>query len=46
MYGEDIKMAKAKVDRERKIAAKRHDMMLDRARTLATNKKNRETSVG
>ena len=46
MYGEDIKMAKAKVDREKKIAAKRHDMMLDRARTLATNKKNRETSVG
>ncbi len=45
MYGEDIKMAKAKVDREKRIAAKRHDMAMDRARMRDAIKKNRETSV-
>lgn len=48
MYGEESNptaadMAKAKIDREKKSDAKRHDHMMDRARTLDTKVKNKAT---
>jgi len=36
-------MAKAKIDREKKSDAKRHDSMMDKARTLDTKVKNKAT---
>ena len=46
MYGEQVDpvdVAKQRIDREKKADAQRHDRMMDRARTKATNMKNRET---
>ena len=48
MYGEESNptaadMAKAKIDREKKSDAKRHDSMMDKARTLDTKVKNKAT---
>jgi hypothetical protein len=43
MYGEDVDMAKKKIDREKKIDKIKHDRMLDRARIKDTLKKNKET---
>ena len=46
MYGEQVDpvdVAKQRIDREKKADARRHDRMLDRARTKATNMKNKET---
>ena len=43
MYGEDVDMAKKRIDREKKIDQIKHDRMLDRARTRDTIKKNKET---
>lgn len=48
MYGEEsiptaADMAKAKIDREKKSDAKRHDRMMDKARTLDTKVKNKAT---
>lgn len=46
MYGEQmdpVDVAKQRIDREKAADARRHDNMLDRARTKATKMKNRET---
>ena len=46
MYGEQldpVDVAKKRIEREKKADAQRHDRMMDRARTKATNMKNRET---
>lgn len=47
MYGEESEsaadIAKAKIDREKKSDAKRHDSMMDKARTLDTKVKNKAT---
>ena len=46
MYGEQtdpVDIAKQRIDREKKADARRHDRMMDRARTRATNMKNKET---
>mgnify|MGYP001311137299 FL=1 len=48
MYGEEsdptaADIAKAKIDREKKSDAKRHDSMMDKARTLDTKVKNKAT---
>ena len=46
MYGEQmdpVDVAKKRIDREKAADARRHDSMLDRARTKATKMKNRET---
>ena len=43
MYGENVDMAKKRIDREKKIDQVKHDRMLDRARTRDTIKKNKET---
>jgi hypothetical protein len=46
MYGEEtnpVDIAKQRIDREKKADAQRHDRMMDRARTRATNMKNKET---
>tara|TARA_B100000900_G_scaffold412631_1_gene434833 strand:- start:823 stop:1995 length:1173 start_codon:yes stop_codon:yes gene_type:complete len=43
MYGEDIDMAKKRIDREKKLDKVKHDRILDRARLRDTIKKNRET---
>ena len=46
MYGEQVDpvdVAKQRIDREKKADARRHDRMMDRARTKVTNMKNRET---
>ena len=45
MYGEDIKMAKARIDRQKRIQAKRHDRDMDQARLRDAITKNRETKV-
>jgi len=46
MYGEQqVDRAKAKIDREKKRDASKHDRMLDRARIRDTLKKNRETNA-
>ena len=45
MYGEDIKMTKAKIDREKENDKRKHDRMMDRARLRAAVTKNRETKV-
>ena len=49
MYGEEsdptsADTAKSKIDREKKADAKRHDRMMDRARTLDTRNKNKATT--
>jgi len=41
-----ILQTKKKIERRKTINNKRHDRMMDLARTIATNKKNRETKVG
>ena len=44
MYGEDaIKIAKARIDREKESDALKHDRMLDRARLAKARAKNRST---
>ena len=46
MYSEQtdpVDIAKQRIDREKKADARRHDRMMDRARTRATNMKNKET---
>jgi nicotinamide mononucleotide adenylyltransferase len=47
MFGEDdssqVRMAKIRIQREKERNARKHDRMLDRARTRDTNRKNRET---
>ena len=46
MYGEQVDpvdTAKQRIDREKKADARRHDRMMDRARTRATTLKNKET---
>jgi len=46
MYGEEsnaLDVAKTRIDREKKADARRHDRMLDRARTKVTVTKNKET---
>jgi hypothetical protein len=46
IYGEQkdpVDVAKQRIDREKASDARRHDSMLDRARTKATKMKNRET---
>jgi hypothetical protein len=43
MYGEDTDIVKAKIDREKKIDAVRHDRMMDKARIRDAIKKNKET---
>jgi hypothetical protein len=46
MYGEQldpVDVAKRRIEREKKADAQRHDRMMDRARTKATNMKNKET---
>lgn len=47
MYGEEkqdpIDIAKQRIDREKKMDAKKHDNILDRARIRAAKQKNRET---
>ena len=46
MYGEQIDlvdMAKQRINREKKADARRHDRMMDRARTKSTKMKNRES---
>jgi hypothetical protein len=43
MYGEDIDMAKKRIDREKKLDKVKHDRILDRARLRDTIKKNKET---
>ena len=43
MYGEDVDMAKKRIDREKKIDKIKHDRMLDRARIRDTLKKNKAT---
>jgi hypothetical protein len=46
MYGEQqdpVDVAKQRIDREKAADARRHDSMLDRARTKATKMKNRDT---
>jgi hypothetical protein len=46
MYGEQmdpVDVAKQRIDREKASDARRHDRMMDRARTKATKMKNRET---
>ena len=45
MYGEDIKMTKAKIEREKENDKRKHDRMMDRARLRAAVTKNRETKV-
>ena len=49
MFGEKtgpdaVDIAKQKIDREKAADKKRHDRMMDRARTRDTNKKNKETA--
>lgn len=48
MYGEEIqdpvKIARQRIEREKQSDEKRHDRMMDRARTRATKIKNRETN--
>lgn len=46
MYGENsdpVDAAKNRIDRQKKIAARRHDKIMDRARLLKTKQKNKET---
>ena len=46
MYSEQtdpVDIAKQRIDTEKKADARRHDRMMDRARTRATNMKNKET---
>ena len=46
MYGEEmdpVDTAKQRIDREKKADARRHDRMMDRARTRTTNLKNKKT---
>ena len=43
MYGEDVDMAKKRIDREKKLDKVKHDRILDRARLRDTIKKNKET---
>ena len=44
MYGEDaIKIAQAKIDREKETDKLKHDRMLDRARLARARAKNRAT---
>jgi len=44
MYGEDaIKIAQAKIDKEKEVDALKHDRMLDRARLAKARAKNRAT---
>ena len=45
MYGEDIKMTKARIEREKENDKRKHDRMMDRARLRAAVMKNRETKV-
>lgn len=45
MFGEaEVDAAKAKIEREKKADAKKHDRMMDRARTTDTKAKNKETN--
>lgn len=43
MFGDDVDMAKQKIDREKAADKIKHDRMMDRARMQDTRKKNRET---
>ena len=46
MYGEakdPVDVAKARVNRQKEIAARRHDQIMDRARLLKAKQKNQET---
>ena len=44
MYGEDeVKTARDAINREKEADKRKHDQMLDRARTAKTKRKNRET---
>lgn len=43
MFGDDVDMAKQKIDREKAADKIKHDRMMDRARVQDTRKKNRET---
>ena len=44
MYGEDeVKSARDAINREKEADKRKHDQMLDRARTAKTKRKNRET---
>ena len=46
MFGEEqdpVDIAKARVNRQKELAAKRHDRIMDRARLLKTKEKNQET---
>lgn len=52
MFGEEEKKeptavdrAKARIEREKKMDARKHDRILDRARTAMTKKKNKETTT-
>ena len=47
MFGEEDAqdMAKARIDREKKVDARKHDRMMDRARLKDVLKKNRETKA-
>lgn len=45
MFGEgEVDAAKAKIEREKKADARKHDRMMDRARTSDTKAKNKETN--
>ena len=43
MFGDDVDLAKRRIDREKAADKIKHDRMMDRARMAATRKKNRET---
>ena len=43
MFGDDVDLAKKRIDREKAADKVKHDRMMDRARMAATRKKNRET---
>ena len=43
MFGDDVDLAKKRIDREKAADKIKHDRMMDRARMAATRKKNRET---
>ena len=42
---EDVKMAKARIEREKENDKRKHDRIMDRARLRAAITKNRETKV-
>ena len=45
MYGEDfVDAAKERIKKEKEADKRRHDMMMDRARIKAVQKKNKETT--